>query len=117
VSKATVRVKGLKVNTLIPPATLVGLVPPEPEPAGNPIIDLEIEGSPLVIRATLNGKSVRRAVKLFAAYGSDSVNAVLQGNLKAPVAPGGPYVLDTAGLTVTPKTPKPEAGAATAEGG
>ena len=56
-----IRVKGVKINTLIPAASLVGLVPPEPQPAGNPVIEIEIEGSPLVIRATLNGKSVRRS--------------------------------------------------------
>jgi hypothetical protein len=117
VSKATVRVKGVKINTLISPATLVGLVPPEPEPAGNPVIDIEIEGSPLVIRATLNGKSVRRALKVAAEHGPEGVNAVLQGNLKGPTAPGGPYILDTAGLTITPKTPKTEAGGAAPNGG
>jgi hypothetical protein len=117
VSKATVRVRGLKVNTLIAPTVLTGLVPDEPAPAGSPVIDIEIEGSPLVIRATLNGKSVRRALKLIAELGAENVNAVLQGNLKAPAAPGGPYVLDTAGLTVTPKVAKGEAGATTADGG
>ena len=54
----------MKINTLLPVASLVGLVPPEPQPAGNPVIDLEIEGSELVIRATLNGKSVRRGAKV-----------------------------------------------------
>jgi hypothetical protein len=116
-SKATVRVKGLKVNTLLAPTVLIGLVPPEPEPAGSPIIDIEIEGSPLVIRATLNGKSVRRALKVVAEHGPDNVNAVLQGNLKPGASPGGPYILDTAGLTVTPKVAKPEAGGAAPNGG
>jgi hypothetical protein len=55
--KASIRVKGIKINTLVPPASLVGLVPPEPQPAGNPVIDVELEGSPIVLRATLNGKS------------------------------------------------------------
>jgi hypothetical protein len=104
----TIRLKGVKINTLIPPASLVGLVPPEPQPAGTPVIDIEIEGSPLVIRATLNGKSVRRAVKLIAEHGAEGVNAVLQGNLKAGPPGGGPYILDTAGLAVTPKVAKAE---------
>jgi hypothetical protein len=103
-----IRVKGVKINTLIPAASLAGLVPPEPQPAGSPVIDLEIEGSPLVIRATLNGKSVRRALKVIAEHGADGVNAVLQGNLKPAITAGGPYILDTAGLTVTPKVAKPE---------
>ena len=117
-SRASVRVKGVKINTLLPPASLVGLVPPEPQPAGNPVIDIEIEGSAIVLRATLNGKSVRRACKVIAEHGPDNVNAVLQGNLKPPTAPGHPFVLDAAGLTVTPKTPKldtqPQIGGASA---
>jgi hypothetical protein len=104
-----IRVKGVKINTLIPAASLAGLVPPEPQPAGNPVIDLEIEGSEMVIRATLNGKSVRRALKVVAEHGPDGVNALLQGNLKPAPPEGGPYILDTAGLTVTPKVAKPEA--------
>jgi hypothetical protein len=104
-----IRVRGVKITTLIPPASLVGLVPPEPQPAGTPVIDLEIEGSPLVIRATLNGKSVRRGLKVIADHGPDGVNALLQGNLKPGATEGGPYILDTAGLTVTPKVAKPEA--------
>ena len=65
-----IRVKGVKINTLIPAASLAGLVPPEPQPAGSPVIEIEIEGSPLVIRATLNGKSVRRALKVIAEHGA-----------------------------------------------
>ena len=57
-----IKLKGVKVNTLLPPAALpADLVPPEPQPAGNPAVELEIEGTPLVMRAVLNGKSVRRA--------------------------------------------------------
>ena len=105
-----IRLKGVKINTLIPAASLVGLVPPEPQPAGTPVIDLEIEGSPLVIRAVINGKSVRRALKMIAEHGPDGVNAeLLQGNLKPGATEGGPYILDTAGLAVTPKVAKSEA--------
>ena len=112
-----IRVKGVKINTLIPVASLVGLVPPEPQPAGNPVIDLEIEGSPLVIRATLNGKSVRRALKVVADHGPEGVNALLQGNLKPAATAGDPYILDTAGLTVTPKVAKAEAAGASESSG
>jgi hypothetical protein len=104
-----IRVKGVKINTLIPAGSLVGLVPPEPQPAGNPVIDLEIEGSPIVIQATLGGKSVRRALKVVAEHGAEGVNALLQGNLKPATKAGGPLILDTAGLAVTPKVAKPEA--------
>ena len=108
--KVRVKLKGVKVNTLLPPAALsADLVPPEPQPAGNPVVELEIEGSPLVLRAVLNGKSVRRAIKTIAELGPENVNVLLQGNLRPAAAPGGPYELDAAGLNVTPKTPKPEA--------
>ncbi len=108
--KVTIKLKGVKVNTLLPPAALpADLVPPEPQPAGNPVIELEIEGTPLVMRVVLNGKSVRRALKTIAEHGPDNVNVLLQGNLRPAAAPGGPYELDAAGLNVTPKTPKAEA--------
>jgi hypothetical protein len=99
----------LKVSTLLPPAALTeDMVPPEPQPAGNPIIELELEDSPIVVRVQLNGKSVRRALKVIAEHGPENVNALLQGNLKPPATPGEPFVLDAAGLAVTPKAPKPE---------
>ena len=108
--KVRIKLKGVKVNTLLPPAALpADLVPPEPQPAGNPVIELEIEGTPLVLRVVLNGKSVRRALKTIAEHGPENVNVLLQGNLRTAAAPGVPYELDAAGLNVTPKTPKPEA--------
>jgi hypothetical protein len=72
------------------------------------VVDVELEGSKVVLRATLNGKSVRRACKVIAEHGADNVNALLQGNLKAPTTPGGPFVVDAPGLTAMPKTPKKE---------
>jgi len=45
--RATIRVKGVRINTLLPPAALpTDLVPPEPQPAGNPVVELALEGSP-----------------------------------------------------------------------
>ena len=84
-------------------------VPPEPQPAGNPIIELQLEGSPLVVRASLNGKSVRRALKVIAEHGPENVNVVLQGTLKPAAAAGDPFPLDAAGLAATPKVAKAEA--------
>ena len=108
--KVRIQLKGVKVNTLLPPAALpADLVPPEPQPAGSPVVELEIEGTPLVLRAVLNGKSVRRALKTIAEHGPDHVNVLLQGNLRPAAEPGGPYELDSAGLNVTPKAAKPEA--------
>jgi hypothetical protein len=108
--KVRIKLKGVKINTLLPPAALTAdLVPPEPQPAGNPVVEIEIDGTPLVMRAVLNGKSVRRAIKTIAEHGPDNVNVLLQGNLRPAAAPGGPYELDAAGLNVTPKPATPEA--------
>jgi hypothetical protein len=102
--RVSIPVKGLKVQTLLSPAALPpDFVPPEPQPAGNPILELKLEGSPLRVWAILNGKSVRRALKVIAEHGSDNVNVLLQGNLKAPPAPDAPYPLDCPGLTATVK--------------
>jgi hypothetical protein len=107
--RATIRVKGVKINTLLPPAALLAdLVPPEPQSAGNPVLELEVEGTPLVLRAVLNGKAVRRALKAIAEHGPENVVVLLQGVLRPAAAPGGPYELDAAGLAVTPRTPRPE---------
>jgi hypothetical protein len=44
--RATIRVKGVKINTRLPPAALpTDLVPPEPQPAGNPVVELALEDS------------------------------------------------------------------------
>jgi hypothetical protein len=107
--KVRIKLKGVKINTLLPPAELADLVPPEPQPAGNPVVELEIEGTPLIMRAVLNGKSVRRALKVIAEHGPGNVNVLLQGNLRPSSAAGGAYELDAAGLNVTPKAPKSEA--------
>jgi hypothetical protein len=103
-----IQVRGLKITTLIPPAELLGLVPDEPQPAGNPVLELALEGSPLVVKAVCNGKGIRKAVKtIVAAGGPDQVVVVLQGTIKAPATPGSPYVLEGAGITATVKTPRP----------
>jgi hypothetical protein len=107
----TLTVKGLKINTLLPPTALpADLVPPEPQPAGSPLIELQLEGSPLLVQASLNGKSVRRALKVIAEHGPEHVNVVLQGTLKPATTPGGPFLLDAAGLAATPKIAKAEGG-------
>jgi hypothetical protein len=111
----TIPVRGLKIQTLLPPAALpADFVPPEPHPAGNPVIELQLDGTLLCVLAVLNGKSVRRALKTIAEHGADGVNVVLQGTIKPPAAPGGPYVLDGAGLTATPKAKATPAGEASA---
>jgi hypothetical protein len=114
---AKLTLKGMKLNSLIPPASLpADLVPPEPQPAGDPVLDLELEGGSLVVRAKLNGKSVRRALKTIAEHGVDGVNVLVQGNLKPPPAPGQPFGLDSAGLVAIPKTSKPDGGGTPSSG-
>jgi hypothetical protein len=102
-------VKGVKITVVVPPAALpADLVPPEPQPAGDPVLDLELEGGSFTVRAKFNGKSYRRAIKSIGEHGPDGTTAIIQGSLKPPAAAGGPFVLDSAGLTVTPKASKPE---------
>ena len=49
-------------------------------------------------------------MKTIAEHGPENVNVVLQGNLKPATTPGGPFLLDGAGLAATPKIAKAEPG-------
>jgi hypothetical protein len=99
-----IAVKGLKVTTLLSAASIPpDLVPPEPQPAGEVRIDLDVGGK-LAVSAMVNGKAVRKALKAIAEHGPDAVTLFLQGQLCAGVEPGT-FVLDCAGLTAQPKTP------------
>jgi hypothetical protein len=102
----TIAVPGLKVTVVLLPDQLPS-VPPEPAPAGEPIVDLVLPGGALTVRAKLNGKSVRKLLRQVAELGADAVVVVLQGKLIPPPAPGEPFVLDGAGFQVTVKQPKP----------
>jgi hypothetical protein len=105
-----IQIRGLKVTAVVNPADLIGLVPPEPAPPGEPVLDLLIEGTNLVVRAQLSGRGARRAIKAIdAAGGAENVVAICQGSLRGPATPGGPLTLDGAGLNVQPRTPKPAA--------
>jgi hypothetical protein len=102
-----ISIRGLKVTTLLPPAAITAdLIPPEGQPAGDVAVELEVEGFPAPVRAIVNGKSVRKALKAISEHGPDGVVVLLQGNLKGPSAPGGPFLLDAPGLSATPKVPK-----------
>jgi hypothetical protein len=103
--RLTAPVKGLKVTTLLSPASLTpDLVPPDGQPAGELAIDLDVAGK-LVVHVLVNGKSVRRALKTIAEHGPDNVVVLLQGNLIPGEVPGT-FVLDCPGLTAQPKAPK-----------
>jgi hypothetical protein len=102
-SKAKVQVRAFKFTAVVPPEAIPpDLVAPDGQPAGNPCIELELEGTGLIVRATLNGKAVRRAIKVIAEHGADGVAVVVQGSLR-PGPSAGVFSLDSAGLSAIPK--------------
>jgi hypothetical protein len=105
------RVNTFKVVVPIDPAAIPrDLVPPEPLPAGSPVLDLVLEGGTAVtVRAQLSGKSTRKALKQIAGSDPGTIACAIQGSLKPPSAPGEPFLLEAAGLQVFVKAPRPEA--------
>ncbi len=106
-TSATIRVPGLKVTVPLAAEALPRDLVPMEGPAGEPTIELVLEGGPLTARAKLNGKNYRKMLKQIAEQGAGNVAVVLQGVLRPPAAPGGPFVLEGAGFQVTIKTPRP----------
>ena len=106
-TKATLRVPGLKVAVPLAAAALPGDLVPREGPAGEPTLDLVLEGGSLTARAKLNGKNYRKLLKQVAEHGADRVAVALQGVLRPPSEAGGPFVLEGAGFQVTVKTPRP----------
>ena len=105
--RAMIRVPGLKVVVPLSAAALPrDLVPPE-GPAGDPVLDLVLEGGALTVRAKLNGKNYRKLLKQVAEHGADRVAVALQGVLRSPASPGGPFVLEGAGFQAVVKAPRP----------
>jgi hypothetical protein len=104
---ATIRVPGLKVAVPLAADALPRDLVPMDGPAGEPTIDLVLEGGSLTARAKLNGKNYRKLLKQVAEQGAGNVAVVLQGVLRPPAAPGGPFVLEGAGFQVNVKTPRP----------
>jgi hypothetical protein len=105
--KATIPVRGLKVTVPLSADTLPRNLVPMDGPAGEPVIDLALEGSTLTVRARINGKNYRKMLKQIDEHGPANVVVVMQGTLRPPAAPGDPLVLDSAGFQVNVKTPKP----------
>ena len=106
-AQATIHVPALKIAVPLTADTLPrDLVPPE-GPAGEPTIDVVLEGGSFTARAKLNGKTLRKSLKVIAEHGAAGVAVVLQGVLRPPATPGGPFVLDEAGLQVVVKAPRP----------
>jgi hypothetical protein len=106
-TKATIQVPGLKVTVPLAPDALPRDLVPMEGPAGEPTLELVLSGSPLTARARLNGKNYRKLLKQVAEHGAGNVVVVLQGVLRPPAAPGGPFVLEGAGFQVNIKTPRP----------
>ena len=105
-TKATIRVPGLKVAVPLAADALPRDLVPMDGPAGEPTFELVLEGTPLTARAKLNGKNSRKLLKQIAEQGAGNVSVVLQGTLRPPAA-GGPFVLESAGFQVNVKAPRP----------
>jgi hypothetical protein len=106
-TKATIRVPGLKVAVPLAADALPRDLVPRDGPAGEPTLDLVLDGGSLTARAKLNGKNYRKLLKQVAEQGAGHVAVVLQGTLRPPAAPGGPFVLEGAGFQVHVKAPRP----------
>jgi hypothetical protein len=105
-AKASIRVPGLKVAVPLPADALPRDLVPMEGPAGEPTIELVLEGG-LTALAKLNGKNYRKLLKQVAEHGAGNVVVVLQGVLRSPAAAGRPFVLEGAGFQVNVKTPRP----------
>lgn len=105
--KATIQVAGLKVAVLLAADALPKDLVPMDGPAGEPAIELALPGNALTALARINGKNYRKLIKQVAEVGAANLAVVLQGVLKPPAEPGGPFVLDGAGFQVTVKPPRP----------
>jgi hypothetical protein len=106
-ASATIRVPGLKVTVPLSAEALPRDLVPMEGPAGEPTLELVLEGTPLTARTQLNGKNYRKMIKQIGEQGPGNVSVVLQGTLRPPAAPGGPYVLESAGFQVNVKAPRP----------
>ncbi len=104
---ATIRVPALKVTVPLAADALPRDLVPSDGPAGEPILDLVLDGGALTVRAKLNGKNYRKLLKQIAEHGAAHMAVALQGVLRAPASPGGPFVLDGAGFQAVVKAPRP----------
>jgi hypothetical protein len=115
VKTKTIHVPSLKVTVPLAAAALPRDLVPMEGPAGEPILDLVLEGGLLTVQAKLNGKNFRKLIKQVDEHGADNVAVALQGVLRPPAQPGGPFVLDGAGFQAVVKTPRAAAVAPAAD--
>ena len=102
---AQIKVPGLKVAAPLPADALPRDLVPLEGPAGEPVIELALDGSALTVVAKLNGKSYRKMLKTVAEHGKDNVVVVLQGVMRDQG--GGQFSLEGAGFQVNVKSPPP----------
>src|SRR4051794_41707330 len=95
---ATIRVPSLKVTVPLAADALPRDLVPMEGPAGDPVLDLILEGGSMTLRAKLNGKNYRKLLKQVAEHGADRVAVALQGVLRPPAVAAGPVVLEGAGF-------------------
>jgi hypothetical protein len=103
----TIKVPSLKITVPLAAAALPADLVPMDGPAGDPVLDLVLEGGSLTVRAKINGKNYRKMLKQIAEHGPDNMAVALQGVLRPPPAPGEPFVLEGAGFQAVVKTPRP----------
>src|SRR3954465_14456510 len=104
---ATIRVPSLKVPVPLTADALPRDLVPADGPAGEPVLDLVLEGGALTVRAKLNGKNYRKLLKQVDEHGASNLAVALQGVLRPPAEAGGPFVLEGAGFQAVVKTPRP----------
>ena len=105
--KATIRVPGLKVAVPLSADAIPRDLVPMEGPAGEPVLELVLEGGSLTALAKLNGKNYRKMLKNIAEQGAGNVAVVLKGVHRPPATQGGTFVLEGAGFQVNIKTPRP----------
>ena len=110
--KATIQVPGIKVAVPLKPDAIPRNLVPMEGPAGEPILELVLDGSGLTIVARLNGKNYRKMLKNIAEHGEDNVAVVLQGAMRDQ---GGKLYLEGAGFQVNVKSPPPAPASQAAE--
>src|SRR3954470_12354412 len=104
---AKIQVPALKVAVPLAAGSLPADLVPMDGPAGEPVIDLVLEGDALTVRAKINGKNYRKMMKQVAEHGAENMAIVLQGVLRPPASPGGLFVLEGAGFQAVVKAPRP----------
>src|SRR5512146_3520276 len=95
--RAPIKLPGLKGAVPRPAEALPRDLVPMEGPAGEPVIELVLEGSNLTAIARCNGKNYRKMLKTITEQSADAVAVVLQGVLRSPADQGGPYLLEGAG--------------------